>query len=45
MSEYTVSAAAERLEPLLNPLKDRLIDPPQDDRNCICPGYHPELFG
>ncbi|MEJ8305723.1 hypothetical protein [Saccharibacillus sacchari] len=44
VKESTVSAVAERVEPLLRELADLLIDPPQNDRNCICPQQHPELF-
>ncbi|OWR30793.1 hypothetical protein CDO73_09385 [Saccharibacillus sp. O23] len=44
VSASTVEAAAEHLEPLLAPLQERLIDPPNDNRNCICPKYYPELF-
>lgn len=32
---------ALRLERQLQLLADRVIDPPQDDRNCICPKYYP----
>lgn len=45
VSASTVDAASERLEPLLAPLQERLIEPPNDNRNCVCPKYYPELFG
>ncbi len=38
-------AQAEAVERLLEPLAARLIDPPQDDRNCISPKRYPEMFG
>jgi hypothetical protein len=45
---YEVSAravqSARTVESLLLPLADRLIDPPQDDRNCICPKFYPAFW-
>jgi hypothetical protein len=41
----TAIASARRLEPLLEPLAARVLDPPQDDRHCICPKHYPELWG
>ena len=38
-------AHAEAVESLLTPLAAQLIDPPQDDRNCISPKRYPEMFG
>lgn len=36
--------SARRIEPLLAPLAGRIVDPPQDDRYCLCPAYYPEVF-
>ena len=45
---YSVSAAAvdvaSKIEGLLRPLEERLIEPPQDNRNCICPKFYPEFW-
>jgi hypothetical protein len=45
---YEVSAAAvdvaSKIEELLRPLAERLIEPPQDNRNCICPKFYPEFW-
>ncbi len=38
-------AGARRIEPLLDPVADLLIDPPRDDEHCITPQRYPELFG
>ncbi|MFI6318714.1 hypothetical protein ACIBG8_14390 [Nonomuraea sp. NPDC050556] len=35
-------AAARSIEPLLPAA--RVVDPPQDDRNCVCPRYYPEIW-
>ena len=43
--DETAIASARRLEPLLEPLAAQVLDPPQDDRHCICPKYYPELWG
>ncbi|MGY0235849.1 hypothetical protein [Longispora urticae] len=37
-------AGARRIEPLLEPVADLVIDPPRDTRNCVCPKYHPNLW-
>jgi hypothetical protein len=39
-----IVAAAERIESRLQPLAQRVIDPPQDNRHCICPKWHPEIW-
>ncbi len=36
--------AAQRIEALLVPLADRVIDPPRADRHCLCPQFYPEVF-
>ena len=36
---------AEAVERTLAPLASQLIEPPQDDRNCISPKRYPEMFG
>ena len=45
---YAVSAAAvdvaSKIEELLPPLAERLIEPPRDDRSCICPKLYPEFW-
>jgi hypothetical protein len=45
---YEVSAATVRaavaIEPLLDPMAGRVIDPPRDDHHCVCPKYYPELW-
>jgi hypothetical protein len=47
-SPYDVTAAAIEsacvIEGLVGPLTDRLLDPPQDDKNCICPKYYPSFW-
>lgn len=42
--DETAIASARRLEPLLEPLAAQVLDPPLDDRHCICPKYYPELW-
>jgi len=37
-------AAALRVEQRLAPLADRIIDPPHDNRHCICPRYYPSFW-
>ena len=37
-------AAAEIVETLLKAHEARLVEPPQPDRNCVCPAYYPELW-
>jgi hypothetical protein len=39
-----VVQSAERVETELRPLAERIIDPPQDDANCICPKWYPEFW-
>ena len=45
---FTVSAAAvdaaSKIEELLGPMAERLIDPPREERYCICPKFHPEFW-
>ena len=45
---YNVSAAAissaRLVEPCLSPLSGRLIDPPLDDRHCLCPKFYPAIW-
>lgn len=36
--------AAQRIEALLAPLASRTIDPPRDNRHCLCPAFYPEVF-
>ena len=36
--------AARSVETLLEPLVDMLIEPPQDDRHCVCPKYYPSFW-
>lgn len=36
--------AAVIVEQILEPLYERIIDPPQDNRRCVCPKYYPALF-
>ncbi|HEX8693846.1 MAG TPA: hypothetical protein VF746_15600 [Longimicrobium sp.] len=43
VTEEDVENAA-RLELLLKALPFERIEPPQDNRNCICPRYYPEFF-
>jgi hypothetical protein len=35
---------AIRVEALLEPLRHRIIDPPEDSSRCLCPKYHPDYF-
>lgn len=35
---------ALRIDTYLKITRDRIVDPPQDNRNCVCPKYHPELW-
>jgi hypothetical protein len=44
--EVTAQAvdSARRVEQLLEPLADRVIDPPQDNQHCVCPKHYPELW-
>ena len=35
---------AIRIDSCLEVLSDRVVDPPQDNRNCICPKFHPDLW-
>lgn len=44
VTQDTVNTALS-LEPLFDDLADRLIDPPQDDRHCLCPKYYPAFWG
>ncbi|MDF5754730.1 hypothetical protein [Spongiactinospora sp. TRM90649] len=37
-------AAAKRIEVVLPPIVAQVVDPPQDDRNCVCPRYYPEVW-
>jgi hypothetical protein len=45
---YVVTAAAVQsarsVEPLLIPLADRIIDPPQDNAYCISPKFYPQYW-
>ncbi|GAA3470729.1 hypothetical protein [Nonomuraea roseola] len=45
---YSVTDAAvesaRAIEDLLVPVGHHVIDPPQDDRNCVCPRYYPQLW-
>ncbi|MFT4130129.1 hypothetical protein [Labrys sp. (in: a-proteobacteria)] len=43
VTEATVRSA-ERMEALLAPLADRLIDPPRASRHCVCPAHYPEMW-
>jgi hypothetical protein len=36
---------ARQIETLLDSLADKIIDPPQDDTQCVCPKYYPEIWG
>jgi hypothetical protein len=40
----TAIASARHLEPLLEPLAAQVLEPPQDNRHCICPKYYPEFW-
>lgn len=48
ISPYDVSAqaveSARHVEPLLEPLASRIIDPPLNSRHCICPRFYPEFW-
>lgn len=35
---------AEQLEPILKSAPLPWVDPPVDDRRCVCPKYHPDFF-
>lgn len=37
-------ASAQRVEALLEPLAAQVIDPPQDNKHCICPKFYPEIW-
>ncbi|GAA3588544.1 hypothetical protein GCM10022419_083600 [Nonomuraea rosea] len=37
-------ASAKSIEALLAPIAGQVVDPPQDDRNCVCPRYYPGLW-
>jgi hypothetical protein len=37
-------ASAKSIEALLVPIASHVVDPPQDDRNCVCPRYYPDLW-
>ncbi|MFG1706892.1 hypothetical protein ACFLIM_27240 [Nonomuraea sp. M3C6] len=37
-------ASAKSIEALLPPIAGQVVDPPQDDRNCVCPRYYPDLW-
>jgi hypothetical protein len=45
LSPYDVTQeavdSARQVEPLLAPLRARIIDPPRDNRNCVCPKFYP----
>lgn len=45
---YEVTArcieGARALESRVAPLKKHLVDPPRDDRHCLCPQFYPELW-
>ena len=47
-NEYDVGETdfdgARKIEVVLEPIASRVIDPPQNDRYCVCPRYHPEVF-
>ncbi len=36
--------SAKKLELLLDSLADKVIDPPKDDRHCVCPKYYPSFW-
>jgi hypothetical protein len=36
--------AAARVEALVDPIADHVVDPPIDDRSCISPARYPRLF-
>ena len=46
---YSVTRAdvdrAGIVEPLLEPVRDRVVDPPRDTDRCLCPKYYPSIFG
>lgn len=35
---------ARRVEPMIDPIAHRVIDPPGNDRHCICPTYYPDFW-
>jgi hypothetical protein len=37
-------ASAKAIEALLAPIARQVVDPPQDDRNCVCPRYYADLW-
>ncbi|MFI6602365.1 hypothetical protein ACIBHX_39455 [Nonomuraea sp. NPDC050536] len=37
-------ASARSIEALLAAVAGQVVDPPQDDRNCVCPRYYPDLW-
>ncbi|MEV0390262.1 hypothetical protein [Nonomuraea sp. NPDC050643] len=37
-------AAAKSIEAMLGPIAGQVVDPPQDDRNCICPRHYPDFW-
>jgi NAD(P)-dependent dehydrogenase (short-subunit alcohol dehydrogenase family) len=43
VTELDVTNAAA-LEPLIDRLQDRIIDPPFDDKHCLAPATYPELW-
>ena len=40
----TAVEMAQRIESLLDPLADKLVEPPRDDRHCVCPKYYPSFW-
>ena len=36
--------AARSVETILEPLADKLVDPPRDDKHCVCPKYYPSFW-
>ena len=48
-ADYTVTeadvASAARVEAALAPLDALRKDPPVDHPRCLCPTYHPDIFG
>lgn len=36
--------AAGRIEAVLGPLAERVVDPPWNDRHCLCPAVYPHVF-
>jgi hypothetical protein len=35
---------AKAIDPLFDTLSECMIDPPQDNRHCICPRYYPSFW-